>query len=89
MLDLVGGDCPDPIKSGTPLRPEDIAAMCQGKAAFTSAHTAHKAARRRKGLVRDVYRCRNCNCWHIGSPVEKRTVYRSTSSGVTKWGKQS
>lgn len=84
MLDSPKG--PEPIKSGTPLRPEDIAAMCEGKEQFTSAKLAHKAAKRRKGVPREVYRCRCCNCWHIGSPMAKRVVYRAASNGITKFG---
>lgn len=91
MLDDSEFGTPDPIKQGRPLTAENIAAMCEGKQRFDSAHIAHKAAKRRRkaGVVREVYRCRACGGFHIGKPLERRPIIHSTTHGVTKWGKQS
>lgn len=53
-----------------PLRAEDMAAMCEGKQPFTSAKTAHRVAKRRKHVC-EVYRCRFCGMYHLGTPIAR------------------
>ncbi|WP_313349363.1 hypothetical protein [Paracoccus sp. (in: a-proteobacteria)] len=71
MQDMDHGAFLDPLNRDA-LRPMDIAAMCEGKEAFASPKLAHIAAKRRKGGPREVYHCRACNQWHVGTPMPKR-----------------
>lgn len=43
---------------------EALLALCVGKERFTSAHLAHKAAKRRPGRCK--YLCNKCGGWHVG-----------------------
>ena len=61
----------DPIKS-VPKRPEDVAAMCEGKIAFASPQIAHQAAKRRRGYALEAYHCPASGQFHLGGPLPKR-----------------
>lgn len=62
--------------------PIPFLASCAGKQSFASANLAHKVAKRRmtRGYISDAYRCRHCNQWHIGKPIDRNWRRREATN---------